>query len=637
MKADDHSATSYLEHRPLLTPLQIRLLGVGGPFLAALLGVGLTTTQPVQRLENVTIDWRFRARGPLRVRPEIVIVAISEETRRTLKQADRRFELREHLPDAINHLADAGAAVIGLDFWLEDLIDPATDQRLAEAVAQANVLLAVTHQAGWAKRAPPLFLESAPPEGSITVYPDSDGVLRRLPPGLCLAILDDDGTLQQNIPHFPIIAAWFGILERDAEATIACEDLGMRLGGRTIPGRALIDYASVQPEAWTTLTFEDVVRNRFDRARVEGAIVLIGGVRTIEDSFPVPLSEKSVPGLYYHANVIAQILDQRWFRASLTESPAGLWVVAGLALAAGLFSWNQRAWWRHRLSTLWLVLYLGVGIVVFLGGWTYVSFALFDAHILVPVAAPVTAMGLALGTGLAAQWIILSANLRRLAERARRIETMLGQSVSRAVLEAIQADPHAIERTQVREVSVLFCDLRGFTATAGELAPEQVAALLNEYFNHITSAIFEHHGFIDKFVGDEVMAVFSVPLAQPDHPVRAVRTAVAIKRRLAELNRQRTGRGEKPLTCGIGIHTGVAAAGHIGSRERCNYTVVGHTINLGARIQGFTTGGEVLISKAVHACLPDDYPVTFWKQVEIRGCTGLYGLYRIDEDQAPAG
>ncbi len=631
MNSADNSATNYLEHRPLLTPLQARLLSVGAPLLIALIGVGLAATEKSNQLENVTIDWRFRARGPLPARSDIVIVQLTEKSRRELKHGEQAFKLREHLPEAIDHLADAGALVIGLDFWLEDLTDAADDVRLAEAIAGANVVLSVTHTGGLTKRAPALFLETAPTEGTITVYPDADGVLRRLPAESCLVVANTDGT-PRHVPHFPLVTALFGMSERDAEAGITCGDFATRVGNRSIPGGALVDYASTDADAWTTLAFEDVVRNRFDPESIDGAIVLIGVTRAIEDFFSMPLSTELVPGVYYHVNVIAQILDDRWFRSSLAEDPARRWLVAVLGLAAGLFAWSRREWWQHRHSALWLALYLGAGIIFFVGGWTYASFALFEHHVLVPLAGPLTAMGLSLGSGLAAQWILLSAETGRLAERARRIEAMLGRSVSHAVLEAVKADPGQIERTQVRDVSVLFCDLRGFTAATGELTPDRVAVMLNEYFNHITSAIFEYDGFIDKFVGDEVMAVFSVPLAQPDHAVRAVRTAVSIKRQLAELNRRRTQRGEQALACGIGIHTGPAAAGHIGSRERSNYTVVGHTINLAARIEGLTTGGEILISEAVRELLPDDFTVDYWKQVEIRGCKGTHKLYQVKSD-----
>ncbi|MCP4590996.1 MAG: adenylate/guanylate cyclase domain-containing protein [bacterium] len=632
MKVDPSSPTGYLEHHPVLTHTQARLVALICPLLVAIAGAAWVSTGATDRLEDLSIDWRFQARGPLPVRSDIVIVTLTEESRRALAHGEQAFRLREHLPAAVNRLADAGALVIGLDFWIEGLTDPELDAPLAEALAGANVLLGATHQAGRVKRAPGLFLESGPAEGVITVYPDGDGVLRRLPPESCLTVLDAELKPTRHLAHFPLVAALFGVLEEDATATIACAERGTTVGSRRVECGTLVDYASLDPDAWTVLTFEDVVAGRFDAQQVDGAVVLIGATRTIEDSFPTPLSERMVPGVYYHANVVAQVLDDRWFDARFSS---GFWnpVISGLlGLAAGLLAWNPRRWWRHRFGTLLVFVYVAGGVLVFLGGWSWAAGLLFSRHVMVPVAGPVVVMGFALGSGLAAQWIILSAETRRLADRARRIEVLLGQSVSPSVLEAIQADPGVLERTEVREVTVMFCDLRGFTAAAGGLAPENVAALLNEYFTHITTAIFENDGFIDKFVGDEVMAVYSVPLAQADHPLRAVRTAVAIKQRLAALNRLRVQRGETPLVCGIGIHTGPAAVGHIGSQVRSNYTVVGHTVNMAARIETLTSGGEILISEAVRASLPDRAVAALWKETDLRDCPGKHKLYLVAED-----
>jgi adenylate cyclase len=228
--------------------------------------------------------------------------------------------------------------------------------------------------------------------------------------------------------------------------------------------------------------------------------------------------------------------------------------------------------------------------------------------------------------------VFLSSNAKRLDQRARRIESLFGQSVSTDVLEALKKHPDRIARTELREVSVLFCDLRDFTAMTSTMSPVDVAEMLNEYFNHITPAVFEHDGFIDKFVGDEVMAVFSVPFDQGDHVERAVRTAIDIKQRLATLNRLRQARDQPMLNCGLGIHCGPAAAGHIGSQRRSNYTVVGTTVNLAARIEHFTSSGEILVSEAVRAVLPARIAVRPWKRVEIRGAEGDHMLFEVLTD-----
>src|SRR5262249_55965703 len=136
-----------------------------------------------------------------------------------------------------------------------------------------------------------------------------------------------------------------------------------------------------------------------------------------------------------------------------------------------------------------------------------------------------------------------------------------------------------------------------------------------------------------KFVGDALMVVYSVPLAQPDHALRAVRTAIGIKQRLATLNLSREQRGESPLQCGVGIHCGPAAAGHIGTRRRSNYSVIGHTVNLAARIEKLTKQGEILISQEVRDRVGESFSTQPWRTVEVKGVQEAQNLYVVCADQ----
>ena len=625
------SPTAYLQDRPVLSMWQARAISVICPLIFALLGVWAATTAPVEQLENTSIDWRFDYRGVRPVRSDVIIVELDEDSRRALREGDEKFGLREHLPDAIEHLYDAGALVVAIDVWLDGLTNPRIDDRLAETIASTDVVLAMTHTDEKTVRAADVFLSSQPAEGTISVYPEEDGVLRRLPELLYINAVNPDGSIA-IIPHFPLMIALYGIWQTDPDAQLELVEGGAKLGERFVNSRELVDYVAPRGAGWNTMTFAEAVRGTFDKSVVDGAMVLIGESRSIIDHFSMPLGGAINPGVYYHANVVAQILDGRHIDTGMSQGQLRLWIVGLLSLAAGLFAWNQRAWWRHRYSTLLLSLYLLAGVVVFLGGWTLAAFDLFERGVLAPLVGPVAGMTLGLGTGLAAQWVIVSANSRRLMERARRIEALFGQSVSQHVLEALRSAPERVMETQVRDVTVLFCDLRGFTAASSKLPPERVAAMLNEYFNHITSAVFEWDGFIDKFVGDEIMVVFSAPLPQEDHVERAVRAAIDLKRRLAELNVRRAERGEPGLACGVGIHTGPAAAGHIGSAQRSNYTVVGTTVNLASRIQSFAKGGEILVSAAVREQLPDDISVTHFKKVEIRGAEGQHDLFEVPQD-----
>lgn len=148
-----------------------------------------------------------------------------------------------------------------------------------------------------------------------------------------------------------------------------------------------------------------------------------------------------------------------------------------------------------------------------------------------------------------------------------------------------------------REMTVLFADIRGFTPLTQGMEPQQVIGFLNECMDKLSRAVDAEGGVVDKFIGDEIMAVFGAPVVQGDHAVRAVRAALRMREGVAEMNAERARRGEAPLAVGIGIASGVAVAGNMGSNDRLNYTVLGETVNLAARLTDQAKPGEILVSE----------------------------------------
>jgi adenylate cyclase len=170
--------------------------------------------------------------------------------------------------------------------------------------------------------------------------------------------------------------------------------------------------------------------------------------------------------------------------------------------------------------------------------------------------------------------------------------------VAREVVEEVLKDPEQLGLTgERREVTVLFCDIRGFTTMSERLTPEEVVGLLNEFYTLMIETTFKHDGTLDKFIGDAVMAVFGAPIAHPDHALRAVRTAVAMQSGIAELNERRAGQGKEPILIGIGVNLGEVVAGTVGTEDRMEYTVIGDSVNLAARLESNAKPGRILISQ----------------------------------------
>ena len=158
-------------------------------------------------------------------------------------------------------------------------------------------------------------------------------------------------------------------------------------------------------------------------------------------------------------------------------------------------------------------------------------------------------------------------------------------------------------------ITVLFADIRGFTSLSENEKPEKVVGLLNLYFSAMTEIIFEHGGTLDKYIGDELMALFGAPTATPQDAANAVKVAIAMQKRLLTLNRELVDLGYSQIAVGIGMHTGEATIGYIGSEQRSEYTAIGDTVNTASRLQSNAAGGQILVSEATATAAGGMFPM----------------------------
>jgi len=208
-----------------------------------------------------------------------------------------------------------------------------------------------------------------------------------------------------------------------------------------------------------------------------------------------------------------------------------------------------------------------------------------------------------------------------------RVRGLLGKVVSPAIAEELLRRPISLGGEE-REVSVLFADIRGFTARCEGIAPAAVLTLLNRYLTRVTEAIEAEGGVVDKYIGDAVMALFGAPLAHADHAARAVRGALGIQAAVAGLNTELAAEGQAPVAVGVGINTAVVVAGNMGSASRMNYTVIGDGVNIASRVEGLCPfyGVGILTSDATRAAVSG---VTFREvdRVRVKGRAEALTIY----------
>jgi adenylate cyclase len=172
---------------------------------------------------------------------------------------------------------------------------------------------------------------------------------------------------------------------------------------------------------------------------------------------------------------------------------------------------------------------------------------------------------------------------------------------------------------ELRETTVLFADIRGFTSMSESHEPRIVVDALNEYFERMVEIAFRYEGTLDKFIGDEMMVLFGSPVAHEDDPDRAVRAALEMQDALADINERHEAQGLPPFEIGIGINTGEVVAGYIGSSQALEYTVIGDPVNTGARLCSLAKPGQTLLSEGTVEKLTGGFAFEELPQEKVKG------------------
>nr|WP_296978133.1 adenylate/guanylate cyclase domain-containing protein [Thermobacillus sp. ZCTH02-B1] len=300
------------------------------------------------------------------------------------------------------------------------------------------------------------------------------------------------------------------------------------------------------------------------------------------DEYAVPNSNLKMYGVEIHANMTQSLIIGKFY----TEAPewTGVLLIAALTLISLLLYERYPG-----LKSVFICIGLSVAYVLaFLSAYTFGS-----------VFIPFTYPFLALFTALV--WAVVSHYMNERRER-NRVTNLFGRFVPKTVVDELLASREAIKvGGQRRDISVMFVDIRGFTPMSERLQPEEVIGVLNEYLDICTKAVFLNNGTLDKFIGDGVMALFGAPIHYPNHPELAVRAALEIRKHANRLEEECIRKWGVGVKFGIGINCGPAVVGNIGSEMlRLDYTAIGDTVNLAARLESNAKPGQILISEEVY-------------------------------------
>ncbi len=334
-----------------------------------------------------------------------------------------------------------------------------------------------------------------------------------------------------------------------------------------------------------------------------GKIIVIGATASgLLDFVPTPM-DATTPGPFVLATAMANLQAGDWLR----EAPPWLSPLLALVLIVGLaYGFGYRASPVSIALGFWTTVALAMGVCVGALGYNIYW---------VPVSALTWGAIALLSFGL------LSSRLE-MAQR-RHVQAMFSRFVDPRIVANLSEQNQVAEArvSASREITVLFSDIRGFTSLSERRKPEEIVALLNRYFEMQVEVIFRHQGTLDKFIGDAIMAFWGAPLAQPDHAVLAVRAALGMGRALEQFAAEIA--QEDPnvnFDIGIGVHTGEAVVGFLGTRRRLDYTVIGDTVNLGSRIEGCTKGvARILVSQSTRERCGDAFDFIDRGEFEVKG------------------
>lgn len=601
--------------------------GVFGALLAMGAGVFLLYFRPAAFLAFLSYDLPFVFRPGLSP-TEALIVYLDEQSHAALGQPlNRPWDRRLHAR-LLDRLTQAGARAVVFDIVFSDPAEPcATNDHADRVFAQAlqangRVVLGADEvlvnyerrQVRSVQLALPIdeLLERAAGVAAVTLDPESDLVIRRHTPRSKFDSLPTLAWSAAEVAQAPITA--------DAQAPSLPRWINYYGPPATIPS---VSFAkALSPDETPDETFRDKVV--FVGARVFTKSV---GERKDEYSHPWRLVRddrtfRFLPGVEAHATQFLNLLRGDWLSRLPQSTEAWLLVLCGAAAGFGLVQ-------LRAVPASLTALALGVSAAA--GG--YLSFRLLRLWFPWLIVEAVLAV--------AWLWAVLFNSVREYVQR-RLFEQSLSRYLSPKLVRRFASRPDLLKPgAEKQTLTILFSDIEGFTSISEGMDPDDLAALMNRYFETgVSHCIHRTDGTVVKFIGDAIFAIWNAPVQQPDHAVRAGEAALLLSRQVVTFSKNQT---TWALRTRIGLHTGVANVGNFGSQERFDYTAFGENVNLASRMEGLNKflGTNILLTEDTQRLLGDRLRTRYLGQFQLKGFERAVRVFelvgRADEpDEAPA-
>jgi adenylate cyclase len=570
----------------------------------------MTWLQPFSSVRLWLSDQLFVEQPPS---PNIVIAGIDNET---LKQYGKWSEWSRLLhAKAIDNLTAAGAKVIGYDILFVD--NSEDDEAFAASVRKAgNVVLAIvgsqTVQAQEDKITYDSLLEpvSALEEayrstGHANILPDRDGKVRRIP----LVIQDPEGNLYPSLS----LAILHALFSMNLPENYQKENGNLNLLARNVPVdskyQLRINFAN-DNNLRPYLSYGDIISGNFDPSVVKNKVVVVGMTATGElDSWAIPTSAVKIPGVYIHASAMDTILRSQF----LTDASQVLTLLIMLLLT--LIACFTLPFIKVKWGGLFIALVFAVYIIT--------SILIFDRGFIMNLVYPPLLLAVVYISSIA--MMILNEQSDK-----RFVTGLFGRYVSTQVAEQILnlADSGILKLGgEQREVTIMFADIRGFTKLSEQLSPSEIVNMLNAYLSVMIERVLENGGMVNKFAGDNIMAVWNAPQPQAEHAYLAAKAGWEAQQAIAEVQKKDPSLPRAQF--GIGINTGSAVAGNVGSSGRSEYTVIGDAVNLASRICSAAPGGEVWLGPETFRQAKDKVNTTALEPQEFKGKSERIVVYKL--------